>query len=298
MGTSSSHGGQKDRPPLLPDWALPPPSPPTPPPPREPNDDSADDQDGSEKPAPHPAAPNLNPAKTPVVGPAAGKAYWTRAGNKLGSVASSGGTKGLRAAGRAYVRARGGSGQAASSAVSGRRTTARMAGFLADVGNRGLATALANLGLGSLVGRDLESVIAAVNDAICPAGADRQDAAVREAGTDTLQLLFTEVIEAGGDINQLNSMSPEAVGRAIEAMVASFIYNRWLAELGIKIETKAIAADKAVRTEQRMKAFIQDAVKYDISQKDALKIDWKGSEGQSMIDRIFQDAYAVIGGRP
>ena len=32
MGTSTSHGGPKDRPPLLPDWALPaPPIPPVPP---------------------------------------------------------------------------------------------------------------------------------------------------------------------------------------------------------------------------------------------------------------------------
>jgi len=66
--------------------------------------------------------------------------------------------------------------------------------------------------------------------------------------------------------------------------------------LGIKIEEKAISPREAVCVEKRMKDFIRDAVKLDLQEKDPLKVDWRGSEGKSLMDRIYRDAYAVIGG--
>ncbi len=79
-------------------------------------------------------------------------------------------------------------------------------------------------------------------------------------------------------------------------MVASYIYNRWLGDLGVKIEEKAISPQEAVRVERRMKDFIRDAVKLDLQRKDPLKIDWRGTEGKDLINRIYNDAYAVVGG--
>jgi hypothetical protein len=164
------------------------------------------------------------------------------------------------------------------------------------VARNGFAGAFANLGLGSFVGRDLDSVIAAVNDAICPAGSDLEEVAAREATSEALQDVFAEVIKAGADINRLDAMDASSVARAVEVMVASYIYNRWLGELGIKIEEKAVSPQQAIKVEQRMKEFITDAVKIDLQQKDPLKVDWRGAEGQTFIGRIYNDAYAVIGG--
>ncbi len=91
-------------------------------------------------------------------------------------------------------------------------------------------------------------------------------------------------------------MTAADVGKAVEAMVASYIYNRWLGDLGVKIEEKAVSPQQAVRVEQRMREFIRDAVRLDLQQKDPLKVDWRGAEGKGLIDRIYGDAYAVIGG--
>ena len=195
-----------------------------------------------------------------------------------------------------YVRARGGSNRASASSPAGRRATAGFAGFLSDVANRGFADAFANLGLGSVVGRDLDSVIAAVTDAVCPAGADREDVAAREASTEALEEVFADIISAGADVSQLDAMTAIGVGKAIEAMVASYIYNRWLGDLGVKIEEKAISPEQAVRVEKRMKEFIRDAVKLDLQEKDPLKVDWRGTEGRDLMARVYSDAYAVIGG--
>lgn len=299
MGTSTSHGGMKDRPPLLPDWALPAPVPPVP----QPEPISAPPADGSVPQGPpdagqpiHPAAPALQPTQTATYGPRTGKARWTKAAGSLGRVAASSGSRGMGRAAQRYVRALRGSNRASTSSHAGRRTTARFAGFLSDVSRNGFAEAFKNLGLGSLVGLDLDSVIAALTDAVCPAGADREEVAAREASTEALEEVFANTIRAGADASQLDAMTAADVGKAVEAMVASYIYNRWLGDLGVKIEEKAISPQEAVLVERRMKDFIRDAVKLDLQQKDPLKIDWRGTEGKDLINRIYNDAYAVVGG--
>jgi hypothetical protein len=294
MGTSSSHGGQKDRPPLLPHWALPAPVPPVPQPeltPAPPVQNPSDTVQPT-----HPAAPALQPTQTPTYGPLTGKPLWTKAARSLGRVAESGGSRGVGRAAQRYVRARGGSKRASAKSPAGRQATAGVAGFLSDVARNGFADAFANLGLGTLVGRDLDSVIAAVTDALCPAGADREEVAAREASTEALEEVFADTIKAGGDMSQLDAMTAAGVGMAIEAMVASYIYNRWLVDLGVKIEEKAISPHQAVLVEKRMKEFIRDAVKLDLQQKDPLKVDWRGTEGKNFMGQIYSDAYAVIGG--
>lgn len=298
MGTSSSYRGQKDRPPLLPAWALPPQVAPVPPPtpvPVPPAGATVPNPPGTVEPQ-HPAAPPLQPATTPMYGPLTGRPRWSRAASSLGRVAASGGSRGMGHAAQRYVRARGGSRRAAATSPAGRRTTARFAGFLADIARNGFANAFANLGLGSVVGRDLDNVIAAVTDAICPAGADREEVAAREASTEALEEAFANTIRTGADVSQLDAMTADGVVKAVEAMVAGYIYNRWLGDLGIKIEEKAISPQQAVCVEKRMKDFIRDAVKLDLQQKDPLKMDWRGSEGKTLMDRIYRDAYAVIGG--
>jgi hypothetical protein len=138
--------------------------------------------------------------------------------------------------------------------------------------------------------------MSAVADAICPAGADREEVAAREATSEALEVVFAQVITTGADIDQFDAMTADGVRTAIEAMIASYIYNRWLGDLGVKIEEKAMSPQQAVRVEQRMKEFIRDAVKLDLQQRDPLRVDWRGAEGQQLIERIYDDAFAVIGG--
>jgi hypothetical protein len=204
--------------------------------------------------------------------------------------------RGFSRSAQRYVRALGGSRRAASSSTGGRRATSRFAGFLSDVARGGFADAFSKLGLGSIVGRDLDSVIAAVADALCPTAAGREDAAAREATAEALEEVFADVISSGADPTQLDAMTAEGVGKAVEAMVASYIYNRWLGDLGAKLEEKPISPQAAVRVEHRMREFIRDAVEIDLQQRDPLTIDWRGAEGQGIMDRIYCDAFAVIGG--
>ena len=329
MGTSNSGGGPADKTPLLPDWAQPgatggddgddagTAS----------GDDGADeqgnvgddgnldgdggsedagagDEDGNQTDAggADSATDRADESGATTAQPmsaAAPRAKWAAAKRRLGLAAASG--KGGRAriarAGRAYVRARGGARSAARSATSARGATARLGGFLSDVANRGVGPALESLGLSRFSGRDAPEVFAAIVDALAPEGADLEQAATRGAIEQTLAGLFEQYVGPDGSVAALEAMTPDAIRTAVEASVAASIFNRWLGDLERMLEEKAVTATQAVRLERDMESYIRDTVKLDLMDKDPLNVKWDGPEGSSFVERIYGEAYSIIGGR-
>jgi hypothetical protein len=193
------------------------------------------------------------------------------------------------------VRARGGARKAARSATSARRATARLGGFLSDVANRGVGPALESLGLGRFVGRDVHEVFAGIVDALAPEGADLEQSATREAIEQTLAGLFEEYVGADGSVTALEAMTPDAIRTAVEASVAASILNRWLGDLGRMLEKKAVTAAQAVKLERDMASYIRDTVKLDLRDKDPLRMQWDGAEGVAFVERIYEEAYSILG---
>lgn len=318
MGTSSSGGGPGDKTPLLPSWALPG------------GDGGGDDasgpdgdaaaggdaggDDGPEAPdgaldgndagdggagkgdAPDGATDAGADAGQPVPAAATPRANWAAAKRSLGSVASGGGGRAaIGRAGNAYVRARGGARNAARSATSARSATARLGGFLSDVATRGVGPALESLGLGRLVGRDAHTVFSAIVDALAPEGTDLEQSATREAIQQTLSGLFEEYVAPDGSVAALESMTPDAVRAAVEASVSASIFNRWLGDLERMLEEKAVSPAQAVRLERDVEIYVRDTVKLDLRGTDPLTMRWDGPAGQAFVDRIYEDAYSLLG---
>ena len=269
MGTSGSTSGPGDKMPLLPSWATPPGSPEA------------------------PATPD--PKQQPKTAPASQPRRWQSAKGRLSSVASGGsGSKGIASAGRAYTRALGGGGSAASSAASARAATSRLGHFLASVSTGGVSAALESLGLGRFVGRDAETVFAAIADALAPEGTDREQVATREAINDTLAYLYEEYVLPDGDLAGLEAMTPESIREAIEASVTASIFHRWLGDLERRLEEKAVSAPEAIRLERDIEAHIRDTIHLDLQGKDPLRVDWSGAEGQAFVQHIYEEAYSIL----
>ena len=271
MGTSGSTTGPGDRIPLLPSWAAPPGNPE----------------------APAQPDPNLQPETAPASPPR----RWQSAKGRLGSVASGGGgSKGIASAGRAYARALGGGRSAASSAASARAATSRLGHFLTSVLTGGVGAALESLGLSRFVGRDAETVFAAIADALAPEGNDREQVATREAINDTLAALYEEYVLPDGNLAGLDAMSPESVREAIEASITASIFHRWLGDLERRLEERAISAAEAIRLERDIEAYIRDTIHLDLQGKDPLRVDWSGAEGQAFVQGIYEEAYSILEG--
>lgn len=139
--------------------------------------------------------------------------------------------------------------------------------------------------------------LAAIIDALAPEGADLEQAATRGAIEQTLASLFEQYVTPDGSAAALEAMTPGAIRMAIEASVAGSIFNRWLGDLERMLEKRAVSAAQAVRLERDMESYIRDTVKLDLTDIDPLKMNWGGAEGSAFVERIYQEAYSIIGGR-
>jgi hypothetical protein len=276
MGTSTSNPGPFDRQPLLPSWALPPDTGND----AEPNDgenespDNGDQQDNS-------------PLPTPPV-------TWQMAKASMSRFASTGERNSLSRAGRDYVGAKGGRRAAAQAASTGKSVALKVGGFLSTVASAGIRTALDEIGLGHMVGRSAPEVLAALIDVLAPAGATLQEAAARKAADDVLEKLYEDYIAKTGDITALESLDKQGITNAIEASIAGYIYNLWLDELGLSIETKAISPLQAVGLERDVRVYVRERVRLELGEQDPASIDWNGPAGRNIIDTVFQEAYGFL----
>jgi hypothetical protein len=300
MGTSKSYGGPGGRPPLLPPWALPggggaDPSPPLPPEdgnmPQAPGDSASPSSQNT----PGPATPSLPHPSVRPIPPSVQN--WGRAKRSFGAAISNRGRgSAWQKAGRGYVRALGGSRKAAGSARAAQRSSRALGRFLADVANRGIGPALQSLGLDRYVGQSPEIVMAAIANALAPEGSTREQAAARRAISDALKELYEKYSLQTGTIDSLNNMTAQAVVDALTGAVSSFIYRRWLSDLGLKIEQKAISHSQAVKLEREVKKYVRDRTRLDLKKIDVLKLNWKSDEAKALMKQIYTDAYSFLGG--
>jgi hypothetical protein len=303
LGTSKSYNGPSDKTPLLPDWALPTPEGDLPLPeeeepldeePQGDEDDGDEDNDGDDG-----ATDQSDEEDDKEKGGEAPKSQdligsWRSAKTRLGKVVKKFDKDYLRKAAWAYVKAHGGSRQAAQAATSGRTATARLGRFLADVANRGLNAALEGLNLASVIGKDPKAVFAAICNALAPDGGLHEQAVARQVTDEVLSNLYEACdVEADG-LAALDRLTGEDVAKAMLDSVTSYIYHRWLQELGKQLEAKAISSPEAVRLERETWLFVKDSVAFDFQGKDPLAIDW-ARDGQALVERIYTEAYSLFG---
>lgn len=298
MGTSRSFGGPRDRVPLLPQWALTPQAP----------GSVAGGGGGVQSPVPQNTAVPTNGQATPVAAPVVPTGTWQAAKTSLGKAAArtrgggGGGGRGgrartgMRSAARGYVRARGGSRAAARTSRSGRTASAGLGGFLSDVTNRGMGEALRQIGLSSYEGRDADAAFAAIANALAPSGDSREAAAARQATNQALDQLFQKFVSETGDFSRLEAMTAQDLVDAVQTSVAEYVFNRWVGDLGVKVEQRTVTPAQAVQFERDMRLYVEEAVKLDFSRITPLTFDWRGPAGQAFIERVYTEAYALFGG--
>jgi hypothetical protein len=201
----------------------------------------------------------------------------------------------VAASGRAYVRAKGGSRSAATTATHGRATASRASSFFGALLSGGLGAALEALGIRNYVGRAADVVFAAIANAIAPPGATLEEAAARRAADEVLSKLYEDVLDANGDLTVLDSMSQDDVANAVRGVITAYVYERWLEQLGKSIETGAVSPTEAVRLEHEVKQYVRDIVVLDVTNEDVLAFGQDAGRTQLVIDRLFEEAYSLLG---
>jgi len=282
MGTSNSYGGPSDSGQLLPDWAQP----------DTDTDSSAPESDKPEndKPESGQTSDSLDPPDqiTPI-----SHSYWRTAKTRMSRFVS--GNSDLRQAGNAYVSAKGGVRRAAQSASVARISTQRIASLLTSISSSGLDSTLQNFGLEQLVGKDIDAVFAGIVDVIASNSDGFENSIVRQAMDEALGDLYERCVE-DDNLYILDELSESQIKDAVEKFITGYIYNQWLLELGKSLEIGTVSEPEAIRLENEIKEYVRDAVKLDLENKNILDIDWDSKEGRDIIQRIYLEAFAVIGG--
>lgn len=270
MGTSRSYPGPMDKNPLLPPDA---------PPPLE------DDGDGQ---------PERSEDDRPTW------ASVKRAMTKLARSGSHGGASrpALAKLGSRFVGAKGGSRTAATAAAAGRRSALSLGGFLAQVAQAGLDTALNARGLAAATGQPIEFLLDQLLNALAPVGESLEEQIARLAMSKTLDELFETALESG-DIAALAQLSESDAVRALEIYLTHYINTTLMQALSDRNEANSPAAAQAAAVEDDIKAYVKDTVRLDMdaldrSPNELLQMDWSGHDGKVFIDRIFVDAFKLM----
>jgi len=289
MGTSNSYGGPKDTSHLLPSWAI-----------QSSDIDSnstcngipPDDEEAEQN---IPGNDNSNDKDAQDLNhESRSQGKWENAKNMMSRYASRGSGQGSPArAGRAYIRAEGGAQKAAQSVKSGKTTARKLATFFTTTARSDISQGLNSIGLGHLVGKDVDTVFSELIDTLLDNGVNFDENIAREAIEDALASFYKQCSE-NQNFKSLERLTEEQLKRAIEDFVSGYIYKRWLQKLGNCIERKAVSEIEAVKLEGEVKIYVRDLVNLELDSRNILSIDWNGDEGRQMIDSLYEDAYSLI----
>jgi hypothetical protein len=203
----------------------------------------------------------------------------------------------IRKAAKKYVRTLGGSRGATHSASSGISAGRGLVSFLGAVSSSfggGLNQTLTKLGLTEFIGHSSEETLAKIADAIAPVGATNDEAIARDAVIATLDLLYTKILENGGDITALESLTPNMIKETVIDYVGVYIFKKWVYELGLAVEKNAVTEKQAIEMETEIKDFIYAEVKLSLQGKDIREFNLNDRTNQQIIENIFQAAYSTL----
>ena len=275
MGTSKSYGGPQGPQPLLPPWAQNPDD--TNPPTRElPPQDS------------EPSVVLATPSLQSLPG------NWRAAKSSITRLVGNHSKTDIRRAATAHIRSHGGSQNAARSAVSIGHSSRMLAAFIGDVSRKGLDSTLRSIGLQECIGKSTEFVLAKVLDYLAPSGDTNEEADARRAILDTLSELYDRLDLSIDGLSKLNALSENDLKSALLTCIGSYIFVRWIQELGISIESKKISESQALSLEREMKAYIKERVAYDFGSRSLTDMDFLSKEGRLLVDNILLTAYQLI----
>lgn len=187
----------------------------------------------------------------------------------------------------AYVSAVGGTKGFSSSSKLGIRTAQRLANFLGNISALGFTEALKEEGLADLTGKNAIEVLTGIIDKLAGSGKLLDQTIARSALLEVLAELFEKESDEYNELERdlTASINSEKLVELIQLFIAEYIYQRVLSDLVDRIENKAINSNEVKNREKELKEFIIRLVNFDLNNKDPLKIDWLGKEGNSLIER-------------
>ncbi|MEW6554352.1 MAG: hypothetical protein AB1384_08715 [Actinomycetota bacterium] len=215
---------------------------------------------------------------------------WTRFKRAATDFAKYGGEERARRVMARHVATLGGARRASESAKAGISTAQRLGEALTRLGTLGLDATLQSYNLDYLIGKDRFDVLQALIEIIAPPGTDLESEAARNAALDVIEEVFGE----GNSYEDLSSTQFDHDGlvNALELFIAAYVYNRAIPLIEKRLSE--LSAGEADNRDKALHIFIKQLVRLRLKDMDPLQIDWKGTEGHSIIQRLIRGLYSQL----
>ena len=166
--------------------------------------------------------------------------------------------------------------------------------FFSSVADVGFREAFERAGLGSLEGKSVREIGYSLLDYLGGPSSTIDETDARQALSD----LMDEILNDADSLEDVEeAMEMESHGEALEDLIQRFfgyyIYEQFCSVFYERLVDGIghIQADKCV---DEIRDYICAAVKDVISDKNVSKIDWSGTQGQQIVDKILQDTLEVF----
>jgi len=181
----------------------------------------------------------------------------------------------------------------AGSAAPARAVAGRLANFISDVRQFGLAEAAKRAGLGDLSGKPVSEILNALLDRLGGESSTIDDADARQALSDIQEELLAdaqtveevEAILSNPELN-IESLLERFFGLYIFEQFSRVFYERLVQRVG---------AQQALSFLGQIKEFIQSSLAGRSMERALSKIDWGGTEGANIVSEICAQTLEVFG---
>lgn len=290
MGTSTSNNGPSNNTPLLPSWAEPVSNP------TEQNLPSldAEGEEGEESEIENQPASEDDVSQPPRVEiPLSGE--WKPAKNSLSSYGKNPSSAKFKSAAKSYVRNGGGAKGISKSIISGKKAGVRLGSLLSSFSNNGVGNTFREYFNLDFDGLSLESAINKIVDFLSPYDGTVEDSITTDAVTETLYEIYKDFDLSNNDLSVLDNITNENIQDIFTSYASSYIYSKWINEIGIVLENKEISETQIVKIERQMKEFIKDSIKLEFSEIDFKnKSTFEKNEINRIMDDVFETAYQSL----
>ncbi len=277
MGTSSPYGGPSGGNPLLPEGFF---------------DDNSDETDNASDSEVDPSAELVVDDSQEENDNIYTPNHWSSAKTSASNYAS-GRSNDYRKPVSNHVKAAGGGKAAAKSARAGKATVGSFANFLSGVTKSGIHQVLSDYKI-AYEGRKVEDVLNDIVNIIAPVPATKEDAVARNAFLEVMGYLYENIEMNGGDIESLNNLTPETCNDIISKYLSSYIYNRFLKDLGSRFDNKAMNINDICKKEKDIRDYIEGKVNSSFGKYNGNNKVFDSQKIQREAGKIYKDCYEVI----
>lgn len=213
---------------------------------------------------------------------------WQNAKSELGKFINDTGGNPSRLFGK-YVKASGGNSRLANYSIGGKTGFKNTVNLFNQINKEGLNKTLEAFRI-SAQGKSLQEIFSELANQIAPTGSSKEEAVARQATLDTMSSFYRLVDEQNIDLEVFDSISGNIFDDLLCEYFVNYITGLLLKDLGYGVEKYADDPLLLEMKEQELRDYVDSSIYV------MLKNSKLNQSPQKIIDKVFNDAFEIVGG--